>query len=81
MRIMHITEDTKISDIFENHGDISEVMVGLGMKGVDGNRLRRFLEKRITVKWAAKVHKVQLDEFLVLINKAIAIKEAESSQQ
>lgn len=78
---MQITEDTKISDIFEKHGDISEVMVGLGMKGVDGNRLRRFLEKRITVKWAAKVHKVQLDEFLVLINKAITIKESESSQQ
>lgn len=78
---MQITEDTKISDIFENHGDISEVMVVLGMKGVDGNRLRRFLEKRITVKWAAKVHKVQMDEFLVLINKAIAIKESESSQQ
>ncbi len=78
---MQITEDTKISDIFENHGDISEVMVGLGMKGVDGNRLRRFLEKRITVKWAAKIHKVQLDEFLVLINKAIEIKEAESSPQ
>ncbi len=56
-------------------------MVGLGMTGVDGNRLRRFLEKRITVKWAAKIHKVQVDEFLVLINKAIAIKEAESSQR
>ena len=78
---MQITEDTKISDIFEQHGDISEVMVGLGMKGVDGSRLRRFLEKRITVKWAAKVHKVQLDEFLVLINKAIAIKESEASPQ
>ncbi len=78
---MQITENTKISDIFEKHGDISEVMVGLGMKGVDGNRMRRFLEKRITVKWAAKVHKVQLDEFLVLINKAIAIKESDSSQQ
>ena len=78
---MHITEDTKISDIFENHEDISEVMVGLGMKDVDGNRLRRFLEKRITVKWAAKIHKVQVDEFLVLINKVIAIKEAESSQR
>jgi Domain of unknown function (DUF1858) len=76
---MLITEDTKIADIFDKHGDISEVMVGLGMKGVDGNRLRRFLEKRITVKWAAKVHKVKLDEFLVLINKAIAIKESESS--
>lgn len=78
---MQITEDTKISDIFENYGDISDVMVTLGMKGVDGNRLRRFLEKRITVKWAAKVHKVQLDEFLVLINKAIEIKGSESSPQ
>ena len=78
---MQITGDTKISDIFEKHGDISEVMVKLGMKGVDGNRLRRFLEKRITVKWAAKIHKVQLDEFLVLINKAIEIKGSESSHR
>ena len=49
------------------------------MKGVDGNRLRRFLEKRITVKWAAKIHKVPLDGFLELINTAIASKGAEST--
>ena len=73
---MQITGDTKIADIFDNYGDISEEMIALGMKGVDGNRLRRFLEKRITVKWAAKIHKVPLDGFLELINTAVATKGA-----
>lgn len=72
---MRITEDTKISDIFEEYGDISEVMVALGMKGVEKNKLRNFLEKRLTVKWAARFHRTPLDEFLVLLNKAVAPKE------
>lgn len=78
---MQITEDTKISDIFDEYGDISEAMVGFGMKGVDGNKLRNFLEKRITVKWAARIHRVPLDEFLVLLHKAIALKGTESSPE
>lgn len=72
---MHITGDTKIADIFNEYGDISAEMVGFGMKAVDGNRLRSFLERRITVKWAARVHRVPLNEFLVLLNKAIASKD------
>jgi len=72
---MQITADTKISDIFDEYGDISEVMVALGMKGVGGNKLRHFLEQRLTVKWAARFHKVPLDEFLELLHKAIASKE------
>lgn len=75
---MQITEDTKIADIFGEYGDISEVMVALGMKAVEGNKLRGFLEKRLTVKWAARFHRVPLDEFLVLLHKGIASKEAES---
>lgn len=74
---MQITEDTKISEIFNEYGDISEVMVSLGMKGVDGNRLRHFLEKRLTVKWAAKFHRVPLNQLLELLHKGIALKEAE----
>ena len=78
---MEITGSTKISDIFEEHGDISEMMVALGMKGVDGNRLRHFLETKLTVKWAARIHGVPLDEFLGLIHKAIASKEAGSPHE
>lgn len=78
---MHITGDTKISEIFDEYGDISEVMVSLGMKGVDGNKLRHFLEKRLTVKWAARFHRVPLDEFLVLLHKATASKDPEASPE
>ena len=74
---MHITENTKIADIFEEYGDISEAMVGFGMKAVDGNKLRNFLEKRITVKWAVRVHRVPVDELIALIHKAIALKGVE----
>ena len=76
---MQITGDTKIADIFDEYGDISGEMIGFGMKEVNGNKLRSFLEKRISVKWAARVHRVPLNEFLVLLHKAIAAKEAESS--
>lgn len=75
---MEITEATKIADIFDEYGDISEMMVALGMKGVDGNKLRHFLETKLTVKWAARFHHVPLDEFLGLIHQAIASKEAGS---
>jgi hypothetical protein len=78
---MQITEDTKISDIFEEYGDISEVMVSLGMKGVDGNRLRHFLEKKLTVKWAARFHRVPLAEFLELLHTATASKGTEPPRE
>jgi len=78
---MKITENTKISDIFDKYGDISEIMVAFGMEGVSQNKLRNFLEKRITVKWAARIHKTPLDEFLVLLNKAIEKKENEPSHE
>ena len=52
---MQITQDTKISDIFDEYGDISEVMVAFGIKGVEKNKLRNFLEKRLTVKMGCPV--------------------------
>ena len=75
---MKITEKTKISEIFDEYGDISGLMVAMGMTGVKHNKLKDFLERRITVKWAARIHKTPLDEFLALINKAVASKETES---
>lgn len=69
---MQITEDTKISEILDKYGDISEVMVPLGITSVKGNKLRHFLGSKLTVKWAAKFHRVPLDEFLELLNKGIS---------
>ena len=78
---MKITEKTKISEIFDEYGDISGVMVALGMTGVKHNKLKDFLERRINVKWAARIHKTPLDEFLVLLNKAVETKETQPTHE
>jgi hypothetical protein len=38
-----------------------------------------FLAKALTVEWAAKLHRVPLDEFLVILHRAIS-KKQESHQ-
>lgn len=56
-------------------------MVAFGIKAVEGNTLRHVLAKRLTVKWAARFHRVPLGEFLEILNKAIASKGTESAQE
>ena len=72
---MEITKDTRVSDILDEYGDIAEIMETFGVKRVSGWSIRRQLTKAITVQWAARVHRVPLDEFLDILNKAVAQKE------
>lgn len=72
---MEIRKDTKVSEILENYGDIAEVMELFGVKRVAGYSARKFLSNAITVEWAARVHRVPLEEFMKILNKAIAQKE------
>ena len=72
--IMEITKDTKVSDILDEYGDIADVMEIFGVKRVAGYSVRRLLTKALTVEWAARVHRVPLDEFLETLNKAVATK-------
>ncbi len=72
---MKITKDTRVSDIFKEYGDIAEVMEAFGIKRVGGYSLRAFIAKMITVQTAARVHRVPLDEFLDILNKAVSAKE------
>jgi hypothetical protein len=71
---MEITKDTRISEILENYGDIADVMEVFGVKRVGRYSLRMFLAKALTVEWAARVHRVPLDEFLEILRKAIVSK-------
>ena len=75
---MQITKDTRISDILSEYGDIAEVMEVFGVKRVGRYSLRMFLAKALTVEWAARVHRVPLDEFLEILNQAVASKERQS---
>jgi hypothetical protein len=72
--MMTITKDTKVFDILEEYGDIADVMEVFGVKRVGKYSVRRLITRALTVERAAKIHKVPLDEFLNILNKAIESK-------
>ena len=72
---MQITKDTRVSEILLKYGDIADVMEIFGVQRVGKYSLRMFLAKALTVEWAARIHKVPLDEFLRILNQAVAQKE------
>jgi len=73
---MNITKDTRVSTILNEYGDIADVMELFGVKRVAGWSIRTQLTKAITVEWAARVHRVPLDDFLEILNKAVTQKQA-----
>jgi hypothetical protein len=68
---MEITKDTRVSDILTEYGDIADVMEAFGVKRVGRYSMRRMITKALTVEWAARIHRVPLDEFLDILNKAV----------
>ena len=71
---MEIAKDTRISEILKEHGDIADVIEVFGIKRVSGYSVRRLLTKALTVEWAARIHRVPLDEFLNTLRRAVARK-------
>jgi len=72
---MKITEKTYVSDILNEYGDIAEIMEIFGVKRVGGYGIRRLITKFITVKTAAFVHRVPLDNFIGMVESAIEVRE------
>jgi hypothetical protein len=68
---MEITRNTRIADILNEYGDIADVMEIFGIKRMGRYSIRSMAAKALTVEWAARLHRVALDEFLVILNKAI----------
>ena len=68
---MEITKDTRVSDILDEYGDIADVMEIFGVQRVGRYSIRALLAKVLTVKLAARVHRVPLDEFLSILEKAV----------
>lgn len=68
---MEITKDTRVSDILNEYGDIADVMEIFGVQRVGRYSLRRILGKVLSVKTAARIHRVPLDEFLSILDKAV----------
>ena len=68
---MEITKDTRVADILNEYGDIADVMEIFGVQSVGRYSLRALLGKVLTVKLAARIHRVPLDEFLNILEKAV----------
>ena len=71
---MKITKDTRISAILEEYGDIADVMEVFGVKRVGRYSLRMIAARVVTVEWAARIHRVPLNEFLEILDRAITRK-------
>ena len=68
---MEITKDTRVAEILNEYGDIADIMEIFGVQRVGRYSLRRILGKVLTVKTAARVHRVPLEEFLSILDKAV----------
>ena len=71
---MVITKDTRVSDILDAFGDLAEVMEVFGVRRVGRYSVRALAAKALTVEWAARIHRVPLDEFLATLRRAVALK-------
>ena len=69
---MNITKDTRVSAILDEYGDIADVMEIFGVRRVGRYSLRTLATKAVTVEWAARIHRVPLDEFLSILRQAVA---------
>lgn len=66
-----VTPDTKIGQVLSRYGDIAEVMESFGVKRVGRFNFRRLVGKFLTVKQAAKIHKLQTEEMVQTLQQAI----------
>jgi hypothetical protein len=69
---MEITKETRVADILEEYGDIAEVMELFGVQRVGRYSIRALAAKAINVEWAARIHRVPLDEFLEILRQAVS---------
>lgn len=72
---MVIDKDTRIADILKEYGDIAEVMEVFGIQRVGRYSLRSLAAKALTVEWAARIHRVPLDEFLEILHRAVQVED------
>lgn len=76
---MDINKDTRVADILREYGDIAEVMEVFGVRRVGRYSVRAMAAKAVSVEWAARIHRVPLDEFLRILREAVALQKAGSA--
>lgn len=69
---MEITEETKRSDIFQEYGEIADIMEAFGASHDEGSPLRRKVVMGITLKRSTRTRALRLNDFIESLNGAIA---------
>lgn len=64
-----------MSAILEEYSDIADVMEVFGIKRVRRYSLRMLAAKAVTVEWAARIHRVTLNEFINILERVIGKKQ------
>lgn len=59
--------------------EVGQEIDTIGFKRVGRYSVRRLATKALTVEWAARIHQVPLDEFLDILNTAVAKDQATES--
>lgn len=77
---MEITRDTKVADILNEYGDIAGVMEIFGVRRVGRYSVRSLAARALTVAWAARIHRVPLEEFLSILRQAVQAQSVSSSK-
>lgn len=72
---MKVTKDARVSAILEEYGGIADVMEVFGIKRVRRYSLRMLAAKAVTVEWAARIHRVPLNEFINILERVIGKKQ------
>lgn len=72
---MKVTKDACVSAILEEYGGIADVMEVFGIKRVRRYSLRMLAAKAVTVEWAARIHRVPLNEFINILERVIGKKQ------
>jgi hypothetical protein len=78
---MEITKDTRVSEILDEYGDIAEVMELFGLQRVGRYSMRALAAKAVTVEWAARIHRMPLDELLVVLQKAVQVMNSSANSE
>lgn len=76
---MEVTADTRVLELLDQYGDIAPVMEALGVRRAGPLGLRRVLARFLTVRRAAWVHGVPLEEFLLRLR--VAVQRAERARE
>lgn len=72
---MKVTKDARVSAILEEYSGIADVMEVFGIKRVRRYSLRMLAAKAVTVEWAARIHRVPLNEFINILERVIGKKQ------